>query len=200
MTFNWLQAPALDMALTSSKRTLEIFLRRLTRALDADWTLENMALECGPSRSQFAPALSGTDQHDPGVLSADDTARRGAVDAGGRPTLGDADRVRLRILVEPYSASCCKRRFGFTPPETPEKQRPLVGSPPYHLDSTTRRFGRKQKNGPDRQAVGAFSIARQLGLICRPTARDSRAGPGSRRGCSAAPASARQCSSPASPG
>lgn len=38
------------------------------------------------------------------------------------------------------------------------------------------------------------------GVTWRPTAPGNRAGPGSRRGCSAAPASARRCSSPASPG
>ncbi|MES0884540.1 AraC family transcriptional regulator [Roseibium sp. SCP14] len=48
------QHPALDHSLAASRRTVDIFLRRLWHALDDDWTLENMAAECNLSRTQFS--------------------------------------------------------------------------------------------------------------------------------------------------
>lgn len=48
------QQPVLDSSLAASRRTVDIFLRRLWHALDDNWTLENMAAECNLSRTQFA--------------------------------------------------------------------------------------------------------------------------------------------------
>ena len=62
------QAPVLSEDLASSKRTVQIFLKRLHHALDEDWTLENMAAECRLSRTQFALRHLGAHQHDPGAL------------------------------------------------------------------------------------------------------------------------------------
>ncbi|MEJ2288589.1 MAG: AraC family transcriptional regulator, partial [Deinococcales bacterium] len=45
---------ALDRNLTSSRRSVEVFLDHLARQLDQPWTLERMAGECGLRRSQFA--------------------------------------------------------------------------------------------------------------------------------------------------
>src|SRR5690606_10469954 len=46
------QKPVLDLALAASRRTVDIFLKRLWHALEDDWTLENMAAECNLSRTQ----------------------------------------------------------------------------------------------------------------------------------------------------
>lgn len=48
------QGAELDESLTQSRRTVRIFLERLSHALGDDWTLENMANECSLSRTQFA--------------------------------------------------------------------------------------------------------------------------------------------------
>lgn len=46
--------PKLDPHLSTSQHTVEIFLRRLRRVVDQDWTLDAMAEECGLSRTRFA--------------------------------------------------------------------------------------------------------------------------------------------------
>lgn len=48
------QAPKLDPRLSTSQNTVAIFLRRLVRAIDQDWTLDAMAEECSLSRTRFA--------------------------------------------------------------------------------------------------------------------------------------------------
>jgi AraC family L-rhamnose operon regulatory protein RhaS len=48
------QEPKLDPSLSSSQRTVSIFLRRLAYALNQAWTLDAMADECGLSRTRFA--------------------------------------------------------------------------------------------------------------------------------------------------
>jgi len=45
---------ALDRSLTSSYRTVSIFVERLQTSLAEDWTLASMAAECALSRTQFA--------------------------------------------------------------------------------------------------------------------------------------------------
>ena len=45
---------ALDPSLTSSERTVELFLARLEHELERPWTLEAMAAECGLGRTRFA--------------------------------------------------------------------------------------------------------------------------------------------------
>jgi AraC-like DNA-binding protein len=48
------QAPTLDPDLSTSKHTVEIFLRRLSMSAAENWTLDVMAEECGLSRTRFA--------------------------------------------------------------------------------------------------------------------------------------------------
>ena len=115
------QAPVLDAALTSSKRTVEIFLRRLPRALDADWTLENMALECGLSRTQFAQHCLALTNMTPvrylQMIRLD--AARSMLEEGQHSVTQTA--FDCGFSSSQYFATCYKRRFGFTPLETPEK-------------------------------------------------------------------------------
>jgi AraC family L-rhamnose operon regulatory protein RhaS len=47
-------SPHLDPTLTSSERTVELFLRRLPAELDRPWTLDTMAAECSLGRTRFA--------------------------------------------------------------------------------------------------------------------------------------------------
>jgi AraC-like DNA-binding protein/uncharacterized cupin superfamily protein len=46
--------PPLDAAAATTRRTVELFLARLPLALDQPWRLEDMARECGLSRTRFA--------------------------------------------------------------------------------------------------------------------------------------------------
>lgn len=46
--------PTLDPDATTTRRTVEVFLARLPLALAQDWRLEDMARECGLSRTRFA--------------------------------------------------------------------------------------------------------------------------------------------------
>ncbi len=46
--------PQLDESLSSSERTIRLFLEELPRRLDEPWTLESMAEQCGLGRSAFA--------------------------------------------------------------------------------------------------------------------------------------------------
>lgn len=46
--------PPMSADFASARRTVEVFLSRLAFALDRDWTLDDMAAECGLSRTRFA--------------------------------------------------------------------------------------------------------------------------------------------------
>lgn len=46
--------PPMSDEFTTSRKTVEVFLTRLVFALDRDWTLDDMAAECGLSRTRFA--------------------------------------------------------------------------------------------------------------------------------------------------
>lgn len=46
--------PPMSADFATSRKTVEIFLGRLAFALDRDWTLDDMAAECGLSRTRFA--------------------------------------------------------------------------------------------------------------------------------------------------
>jgi AraC family L-rhamnose operon regulatory protein RhaS len=48
------RTPSLDPSLTSSERTVELFLQRLQDELDHPWTLDAMAAECGLGRTRFS--------------------------------------------------------------------------------------------------------------------------------------------------
>ena len=48
------RTPALDSSLTSSERSVELFLARLEDELERPWTLDTMAAECGLGRTRFA--------------------------------------------------------------------------------------------------------------------------------------------------
>lgn len=45
--------PPMSAEFATSRKTVEIFLQRLAFALERDWTLEDMAAECGLSRTRF---------------------------------------------------------------------------------------------------------------------------------------------------
>lgn len=46
--------PPMSQDFATSRKTVEVFLGRLAFALDRDWTLDDMAAECGLSRTRFA--------------------------------------------------------------------------------------------------------------------------------------------------
>ena len=96
------QDPDLDEELTSSKRTVQIFLQRLQHALDENWTLENMAAECSLSRTQFSQHCQALTKYDTGALLADDPPRGSqAVAQRAGQCVHYRDRHGRRLLLKP---------------------------------------------------------------------------------------------------
>lgn len=121
------QAPVLDVALTSSKRTVEIFLRRLQHALDEEWTLENMAAECKLSRTQFTQHCLAITNMTPVrhlQMIRLDAARR-LLEAGQKSVTRIA--YDCGFSSSQYFATCYKKRFGFSPLDTPRDRELLAG-------------------------------------------------------------------------
>ncbi|ODT47856.1 AraC family transcriptional regulator [Devosia sp. 63-57] len=113
------QSPQLDADLASSKRTVQIFLDRLSHALDEDWTLENMAAECSLSRTQFS-------QHCQAITNMTPVRYLQMIrlEAAKRWLSERANVSVTEIALEAgftssqYFATCYKRRFGLTPQES----------------------------------------------------------------------------------
>lgn len=116
------EAPVLDLALASSKRTVEIFLKRLRYALDEDWTLENMAAECNLSRTQFTQHCQVLTNMTPvrylQMLRLN--AARQLLESGQQTVTNVA--YDCGFSSSQYFATCYKKRFGFSPMETPRQQ------------------------------------------------------------------------------
>lgn len=113
------QEPGLDSALTSSKRTVQIFLSRLRHALDEDWTLENMAAECSLSRTQFSQhCLALTNMSPVRYLQMIrlEAAQRKLAMRGATVT---QIAHECGFSSSQYFATCYKRHFGIAPLETP---------------------------------------------------------------------------------
>lgn len=116
------EAPVLDLSLASSKRTVEIFLKRLKHALDEDWTLENMAMECNLSRTQFTQHCQVLTNMTPVrylQMLRLNAARRLLENGNGSVTNVAFD---VGFSSSQYFATCYKKRFGFSPMETPRHQ------------------------------------------------------------------------------
>lgn len=113
------QGPVLDAELASSKRTVQIFLQRLPHALDEPWTLENMAAECGLSRTQFSQHCQALTNMTPVRY-----LQMVRLDAAKRSLAERATATVTEIALEcgfsssQYFATCYKRRFGFSPQQT----------------------------------------------------------------------------------
>lgn len=116
------EAPVLDLSLASSKRTVEIFLKRLIHALDEDWTLENMAAECNLSRTQFTQHCQVLTNMTPvrylQMLRLN--AARQLLENGQQTVTNVA--YDCGFSSSQYFATCYKKRFGFSPVETPRVQ------------------------------------------------------------------------------
>ena len=110
------QGPSLTETLAQSKRTVRIFLERLSHALDEDWTLENMAAECNLSRTQFSQhclALTNTTPVRYLQMIRLDAAYRMLM---AKPTLPiTAVAYDCGFSSSQYFATCFKRRFGMSP-------------------------------------------------------------------------------------
>ena len=121
------EAPVLDLALASSKRTVEIFLKRLPHALDEEWTLENMAAECNLSRTQFTQHCTLLTNMSPvrylQAIRLD--AARSLLEAGQQSVTSIA--YDCGFSSSQYFATCYKKRFGFSPLETPREMERMVG-------------------------------------------------------------------------
>lgn len=113
------QDPDLDEELTSSKRTVQIFLQRLQHALDENWTLENMAAECSLSRTQFSQHCQALTNMTPVRF-----LQMIRLEAAKRWLSERANASITEIAMDAgfsssqYFATCYKRRFGLTPQET----------------------------------------------------------------------------------
>jgi AraC family L-rhamnose operon regulatory protein RhaS len=121
------QDPPLDKALAHSRRTVEIFLKRLEHALEEDWTLENMAGECNLSRTQFSShCLTITNMTPVRYL------QMLRLDAARQMLEADAYLPVTTVAYEcgfsssQYFATCFKKRFGHPPGEVRLNQRAAV--------------------------------------------------------------------------
>lgn len=116
------QEPGLDSALTSSKRTVQIFLSRLEHALDDDWTLENMAAECNLSRTQFSQHCLAITNMSPvrylQSLRLEAAKRKLAARSGTVTEIAH----ECGFSSSQYFATCYRRQFGITPIETPHSR------------------------------------------------------------------------------
>lgn len=98
---------------------MQIFLDRLQHALDEDWTLENMAAECGLSRTQFSQHCQSLTNMTPVRF-----LQMIRLEAAKRWLGERANASITEIAMEAgfsssqYFATCYKRRFGQTPQET----------------------------------------------------------------------------------
>lgn len=113
------QAPVLSEDLASSKRTVQIFLKRLHHALDEDWTLENMAAECKLSRTQFAQHCQAITNMTPVrylQMIRLEAARRQLAERAASSVTEVAHACGFSS--SQYFATCYKRRFGYSPLET----------------------------------------------------------------------------------
>jgi len=110
------QAPALDEALASSKRTVQIFLDRLPHALDENWTLENMAAECRLSRTQFSQHCQALTNMTP-VRYLQMVRLEAAKKWLGERASATVTEIALEcgFSSSQYFATCYKRRFGLSP-------------------------------------------------------------------------------------
>ena len=92
------RTPALDPSLTSSERTVELFLARLEDELERPWTLDTMAAECGLGRTRFAHYCERlTNVTAARVPRPPARAPRLRAARGGR---ADRDRGRLRVRLQ----------------------------------------------------------------------------------------------------
>ena len=113
------QAPVLDETLASSKRTVQIFLKRLPHALDEDWTLENMAAECRLSRTQFSQHCQALTNMTPVrylQMIRLEAARKWLSERAEASVTEVAHSCGFSS--SQYFATCYKRRFGYSPQET----------------------------------------------------------------------------------
>ena len=121
------QAPALDDDLASSKRTVSIFLKRLRRALDEDWTLEHMAAECNLSRTQFSLHCRALTNMTPArYLQAIRLEAARQQLCGSSPASVSEVAHACGFSSSQYFATCFKRRFGYSPLES--RHRPMVAA------------------------------------------------------------------------
>jgi AraC family L-rhamnose operon regulatory protein RhaS len=112
------QAPVLDEALASSRRTVQIFLHRLPHALDEDWTLENMAAECSLSRTQFSQHCQALTNMTPSrylQMVRLEVAKKWLVERASASVTDIA--LEAGFNSSQYFATSFKRRFGMTPQE-----------------------------------------------------------------------------------
>lgn len=112
------QPQVLDNTLIESQRTVEIFLQRIKYQLEDDWTLENMAVECNLSRTQFAKHCMSIKNMTPVRY-----LQMKRLDAARTMLVEDEQLAVTNIAFDcgftssQYFATCFRKRFGYTPNE-----------------------------------------------------------------------------------
>lgn len=111
--------------LTSTRRTVELFLSSMEEHLDHPWTLEEMARRCGLGRSQFAHHCEEITNITPALFLL-----RCRLAAAARALRAEPARPITEVALangfqsSQYFASRFRRQFGCTPSEY--RQRPLA--------------------------------------------------------------------------
>jgi AraC-like DNA-binding protein len=103
---------------TSSHHTVEVFLRRLSLALDRDWTLDAMASECGLSRTRFGDLCKTITNMTPMHYLNEMRLNRATelLQDVSAATITDV-ALRCGFGSSQYFATCYRRRFGYAPRE-----------------------------------------------------------------------------------
>lgn len=115
----------LDEHLSSTQRTVEIFLDALPKRLGQDWTLDAMASECGLARSQFAAYCRRLTNMTPGDYLTHCRLERAAALLREAPALSVTDiAFACGFNSSQYFATVFRARFGCAPTDyrhTPDR-------------------------------------------------------------------------------
>ncbi len=106
----------LDDLLSSNQRTVELFLLELRRNLEADWTLEAMAEQCGLGRSRFAHYCRMITNLPPMAYLAQCRLKEAARLLASRPDLSVTEiALSCGFPSSQYFATAFRKQMGITP-------------------------------------------------------------------------------------
>lgn len=108
----------LDDRLSSNQRTVELFLSELGRNLEAEWTLEAMAEQCGLGRSRFAHYCRLVTNLTPRAYLSHLRVKAAARMLAARPDLNATEvAIACGFPSGQYFATVFRRQMGLTPTE-----------------------------------------------------------------------------------
>jgi len=119
--------PLLDQSLSSSERTVRLFLENLSHRIDEPWTLDSMAAACGLGRTHFSTYCKKISNVAPGEYLT-----RARIDAAARLLTRDAESsvtdiaFRCGFQSSQYFSNVFRKQHGLTPSDY--RRRHLAGN------------------------------------------------------------------------